>query len=330
MDGLQKKERGKQNPLSASEKRYLSSFIGENYTIGNQLGRSGQRSSAYLLTDCVGRRLALKIPNDPEQVDQWRISQEHANKNKEAYAGDYEGNIFIPKTITVGEIYLIEELAEGAEFTVKVYEKLPRNEQLRLAKDFAHFLNISHQRTITRWTRPVQLMAGKPLSDISGFWAPLLTETQRKNLNQSIIQHQNHDSNPVVLAFNDYRSQNVLYNPQKRQLSVIDFDCVRQQSVMHDFVPYAAASFGMSYRFLSDVVYNYNREPKKIPFDIDTRQVKNLHYLGIIHEMGRCAISRGLKGASSQGSLCQMLKLTDQLNKDMPLPDLSRAFDSYR
>ena len=60
------KECGESNPLSISERAHYEAQLKAKYVIGGQLGRSGQSTSAYLLTDEKGEHYALKIPNEIE------------------------------------------------------------------------------------------------------------------------------------------------------------------------------------------------------------------------------------------------------------------------
>ena len=156
------KKGGYKNPVTLEEQVYYSKQLHNMYQIGPQLGRSGQETSAYLLTDTAGKKFVLKIPNNRSHADRWLKQQKGAIEMRDAYVGDYSGPICIPKTIQIGKDFIVEELASGFELSEKVYNSLPRKQQQKLAKDLAEFLNYSHQRTFsgngptfnTTWTKP--------------------------------------------------------------------------------------------------------------------------------------------------------------------------------
>ena len=140
MNFTEKKD-GEKNPLSPEEIAYYNAALSGKYKIGKQLGRSGQSTSAYLLTDSSGKQFVLKLPNNEDNADRWMARQKNAIELKESYVGDYNGPICVPKTIQIGQDFILEELASGQEFSAKMYDSLSPKDQAKLAKDFAMFLN---------------------------------------------------------------------------------------------------------------------------------------------------------------------------------------------
>lgn len=118
------KQSGQKNPLTKEEKEYYESSLHGDYSIGKQLGISGQGTSTYLLTDKQGQHFVLKVPNDSEKCTDWLKGQEYAEKLRNQYIGEYQGAIHIPKIIQKGKDFIIEELAVGGEFLEGVYDKL--------------------------------------------------------------------------------------------------------------------------------------------------------------------------------------------------------------
>ena len=284
---------GNKNPLSPQEQAYYSEQLSNLYQIGSQLGRSGEDTSAYLLTDKSGKKFVLKIPNDPLKTQGWLKQQQLAIKNRDTYVGDYNGPICVPKTIKIGRDFVVEEFAAGTEFSEKVYDSLSGQQKKKLAQDFATFLNHSHQRTFsgngpafnTTWKSPT-------FDEIFNYFAEAMTPTEQKVAKN----YQNHfmkpTQEPQVLAFSDYRFQNMLWDSETQKLSIIDFGCTDKKSVYAEFTPFAASSYHSSYQFLLDVIQYYNKLPKKHPIHIDPRQVETNHIMGIYHEFGRCGIKR--------------------------------------
>ena len=260
---LAKKQGGSKNPLSLQEITYYSDALGGKYKIGAQLGRSGAETSAYLLTDSSGKQFVLKVPNNPDGKNKWLEKQQEAIEKKEAYVGDYQGPIFIPKTLLVGKDFIVEELAPGKEFSAKVYDSLSQKDKAKLAKDFAEFLNYSHQRTFQGNGSPLQL--GKlPLQSIFEYFQPELSVREKIAFLKAQQAFEAQQQDPQVLTFGDYRSQNMLWDDEKKQLSIIDFDCTGFESVYREFTPFAAASYHSSYQFLKDIITVYN--PNNILF----------------------------------------------------------------
>ena len=288
------KKIGEKNPLTTEEKAYYKSQLGGAYIIGKQLGISGQGTSTYLLTDKKGNRYALKIPNDPQKIKSWLEQQERAEELRNQYIGEYRGAIHIPKTIQKGKDFIIEELAEGKEFLERVYDKLTPSQKRRVAKDFAEFLNYSHQRTLTGKTSKMHPDQQDRISwqDTYNYFSLVLTEAEKKELQKEIQIYTQQKETLEILAFRDYRSQNLLWDDKKGCLSIIDFDCTKKASVYEEFIPYAAASSCLSYQFLRDVIKAYNECPKEHPLFIDLETVRNNYFVGIYHEYARCNIGK--------------------------------------
>lgn len=287
------KKTGDKNPLSTEEISYYKQQLGEEYTIGPQLGISGAGTSAYLVTDKSGTQFALKIPNNKEETQHWLENQKEAMARRDAYVGDYHGPIFVPKTTKVGSDFIVEELASGKEFSQKIYDSLSSKDKIKLAKDFAIFLNQSHQRTFQGIGTSLEL--SKPsLEQIFKYLEPALGLREKMAFFKYQNAFESQKQDPQVLTFGDYRSQNMFWDDDKKQLSIIDFDFTHPASVYREFTPDAASSYHGSYQFLKDVIDIYNRLPKKHPIHIDSERVRTNCMLGIYHEFGRCGINRQL------------------------------------
>ena len=290
---LQKKQPGDKNPLSAQEIEFYTKALSGQYQIGPQLGQSGSGTSAYLLMDSNGSCFVLKIPNDPTKTQDWIKEQQESIRKKEAYIGDYRGAIFVPKTIQVAPNFVVEELASGKEFSQKVYDSLSQKDKATVAKDFAIFLNHSHQRTFQGMGPALEL--SKPsLEQIFKYLEPALGLREKMAFFKCQKAFESQKQDPQVLTFGDYRSQNMFWDDNKKQLSIIDFDFTRPASVYREFTPDAASSYHGSYQFLKDVINIYNRLPKRHQIHIDLEKVRTNCMIGIYHEFGRCGINRKL------------------------------------
>ena len=124
------------------------------------------------------------------------------------------------------------------------------------------------------------------------YFEPVLTDDEKKELKKEIQNYNRQKEAPEVLAYRDYRSQNLLWDDKEKKLSIIDFDFTGNASVYEDFTPFAALSAGTSYQFLADAINAYNHAPKQNPLTVDLETVYCNFFIGIYHELARCNIGR--------------------------------------
>ena len=98
---------GKTRTLTKKEIEYYRQELGDEYVIGGQLGRSGEMTSAYLLTDKKGKYFVLKIPNNSEELEKWLDIQKRAKDRRDLYVGDYQGRINVPNTLKIGKDFVV-------------------------------------------------------------------------------------------------------------------------------------------------------------------------------------------------------------------------------
>ncbi len=307
---------GKKIALTKDQVQHYEDELNGQYILGEQVGRSGAMTCAYLLTDKTGKQFVLKIPKKIDELDVWHSAQKKSIDLRNAYVGDYQGRINVPKTIKIGLDYVVEELAEGEEFFASVYQKLSPIEKKKVAQDLGEFINYSHQRTLTDKTAKLYPNQQKRVSwqDTYNYFAPVLTEDEKKELRKEIQIHEEQKESPVVLAFRDYRYSNMLWDSKSKCLSVIDFDCTKNSSVYEEFTPAAAASAVISYQFWADVINAYNHSPKKYPISIDLETVRHNFFVGIYHEYARCNIGK----KSPQEVLPELRSDLKELSKLVP------------
>ena len=279
---LNTRKSGTQTPLSDSEKKYLSDLLGGKYKIGSPLGRSGASTSAFLITDATGKEFVLRIPNKPDDIEHWLETEKRQFANQEKYLAGYQGNISIPKTLEYRDFFTIQEKGAGEPFADYIYDGLSREKQLKLAQDFAAFLNHSHQKNANRaTTRPVSLDGGQDFTlneHVKSAYKSVMTPDEYKWFCGLLDEFNNRDTSDEFLtfAFNDFRYSNILYDTKSGQLSVIDFGACRDGSIYMDFVPASAGSYGISYKFLQDVINSYNM----FAYNFESGAVKE--------QLGRC------------------------------------------
>lgn len=280
---------GEKNELSDEEKIFFDSILGNKYTILQQLGRSGRSTSSYLLKDSSGKKYVIKVANNAND-EKWIISQKEAIAKREVYIEGYKGNVAVPSTIAIGDNYIIEPFL-GVELNHEIYEKLEMSNKSKIAKDLAGLLNFVHSKTVSYNKKPMIQYLHPPLKDIYKCFENNISDKQRVWMQKKIEEFEKMDSSDelTVLTHRDIRSQNLLYDEDTGKLALIDFETVECDNIYTDFVPSAAASFGIPYEFWNDMITEYNKISK---LKVDPNKIKILHEMGIFHEYGRCAIYR--------------------------------------
>lgn len=299
------KRSGRKNELGFLEKRIFTKKLKNEYKILNQLGRSGNRTSSYLLVDKHGNKFVLKVPNNKNDED-WLKSQQETIAKREVYLQDYEGDIAKPKTILIQDNMIIENYL-GVEFSKDVYNSLNSSEKAKLASDFANLLSHTHNRTMSKNKVNFTSFDKSPLEEIQEFLNIHLPNVQKVELENLVEDFNSRDTSDEfsTLVHADIRYQNLLYDENTKKLGLIDFECVHMDNVYNDFTPYCAASFGMDYKFLSDVIKEYN---KKANLKISPEKVKLFHKLGIFHEFGKVAKNSNFSEEKIKGITIPNLK----------------------
>lgn len=282
---------GQINNLSRAEKDEYELLLEHRFVIRDQIGISGARTTAFLMQDIEGQHFVLKIANKSEDVH-WIEDQKRSYENASAALCKYSGNMYIPKLLTAGDDYIVEEFA-GEEFTRGFYYTcLDENERRQSAIDLASLLVCLHENSMLSEPMPLDLLKDPPLHAIFDFMIGSMDQSKSSRFLDLINEFEKRDVHDEVsvLTHGDIRSQNILFNKNYNRLALIDFELLKTRNIYHDFVPFAAASYGCAYNFLWDTIDAYNSISSR--FRIDKGKVMMFHYLGILHEYGRCAMMR--------------------------------------
>ena len=290
---------GQKNELSENEKQKFYEKLNSKYEIYSQLGTSGARTSAYLMRDIRdinGEEFVLKIPND-ENDSAWIISQRNTFENCKKALSGYDGDVYIPNNINFYDMFTVEPYA-GTELTPDIYRALTEPDKNKIANDLAYFYYYLHTNNNISDVLPLEMFFGPALDEVFDYLQDSLDEKQRLFVSEKIKCFKSRDIKDEisVMTHADIRSQNILYNQQTKKLAVIDFEVLKARNIYHDFVPFAAASFGLPYELLFETVGKYNSLMAKTNIFISSEKVKLFHELGIIHEYGRVAISMKMTG----------------------------------
>lgn len=304
--------------LSDSQKKELKEVIGEDYVIGQQLGNAGSHTVAYELTNTKnGEKEVLLMPHSKTKMTQLELfkymeHQHKADKWRDYCAEGYDQTkgCFLPAT----KIYALPDGVcriipyAGCDLSEKVFSKLPQVERQSIAQKLAAWLNFVHQKSFVD-PNPINeefsryrvgdisssdnwgdFSDGTPFSQkVMETFGPYMAPLQQKEVKALITAYQKRDKSDevCVLTHGDLRFQNILYNADKKQLSVIDFEMASLTSVYRDFCPFCHS--GLTPEMVVQIVSAYNQLPKAHPIHIDPQKVKSFLLVAYLHELTRCA-----------------------------------------
>ncbi len=283
------KKSGVKNKLSNDEKKYFEKLLSNKYKVLGQLGRSGSRSSVYMLKGVNKEKYVMKISNSSDNTE-WIISQKEASCKINSIFDKYKGDVKIPKYVKIGKNFVVEKYL-GEELTYKLYDSLCDEEKDKIATDLAIFLCYLHQKDPQDSIGKLYQLDKPTLEEVYDYINNYLVEEKRNDLRKKIEMFNKRDKEDeiIVITHADIRSQNLLYDKQTKSLAVIDFELLSAKNIYHDFVPFAAASFNLPYQLLYKMIDYYNEISN---YKVDVSKVKLFHELGIIHEYVRCAMYR--------------------------------------
>lgn len=90
-----------------------------------------------------------------------------------------------------------------------------------------------------------------------------------------------------VLTHKDLRVNNLMFDQETEQLSVLDFEMAGTDNIYRDFVAYASAS-SMPWDYTRRLIAEYNAiQPRKYPLKINPVKVQNMLVYAIAHEHSR-------------------------------------------
>ena len=279
------------------------------FYIGQQLGRSGASTMAFDAKDKDGKRCVILIKasdNNAESPDAYMDRQKEAEEKKDFFISGYNGDIFIPKA-QVMDGYRIMPYA-GEDLTEAVYCKLSQSQKLKIAKEFAEFLNFVHQKSFEKKAELDKKISRTKIGEIDKIderepehnpdfclskllklFQPHTSEKEYEHLENLCNTYLNRDKTDekTVITHGDLRYQNVLYNQETQKLAIIDFELAKARSLYRDFCPTVFSKLPAD--FLKNVIYYYNEAPKKEPLYVNPEKIKLFWKINYLHEHLRCA-----------------------------------------
>ena len=214
---------------------------------------------------------------DPKKRKDFFEKRKRSENIRSFVAKDYRGETFLPE-IFEGYNEIILTPYAGQYFTDDLYYSMSAEEQKKLEKDLATFLNHMHQKAysndpflhnidyfdkLKKYMTPLSANLDKNLDEILETWknvADVRTLTQLKKL-VNVFKTRDKSDEKSVLIHNDMCSDNVLYDSQSKRLAVIDFEYARIGNVYDDFCHFGGLGFPR--KFITGVIREYNKLTKQ-------------------------------------------------------------------
>lgn len=239
-------------------------FLGEGYF------------SVTYLTHKDGRQVVIKYPRKGMSKERWQDEMDFAYEGLKSIE-NLNVPVFIPKILKKRSNYVIEEYASGEQLTSELYTSLTPEEQNKIARDIAVFLNEMHQShlLIEENVKPRTAFSDwrfdKNLEKITG--------SRMASLYQNVMSVYKLDfiGRTQSITHCDLRSENILYDKNAQKVSVIDFgQMVCGHDVYADFSPSIYKPLGLPWNLTKKIVEHYNKLEKKTPIFIDINLVRDM------------------------------------------------------
>ena len=259
--------------------------------------KTGAHSVVY--QDDKNPNIIIKEPrNEPDKYLQSQKYGFDAIARLKQSGNDY--GVGLPELVeiinTPEQKQIIEKKINGVIFDHNVYNSLDEQTKETLAIQMANFLNAMHQQQKPESPKEsikenyndnkYSINSARDIlrifeNQIPQHIAQLLIDAE-KYLNTSNIADE-----VYVNTHSDVHTYNIIYNPDNKQLTVIDFELSGLNNIYRDFVPHAAG-LSLNWDFLQRVIKYYNDIPnKKYQITINPEKVKNIIIYGVFAERAR-------------------------------------------
>lgn len=246
-----------------------------------------------------------------DELSTYINKQINAEKARKWCCDGYNGNVFIP-AVEINTCYRIMPYA-GKDLTEQIYSQIKPQEKLKIAKDFALYLNFVHQKSLKKadFLKPrSKTQIGK--MNLKDRWLgssnpefSLFSQVQKfkKHIGNAdyreletmlnIYSNRSKEDEICVLTHGDLRNQNVLYNSRTKRLAIIDYEVSGVSDIYKDFCPYCFSNLPLE--FLKDTICFYNQISSKEekPLHIDIEKAKLFWQVAQFCELARCTQETG-------------------------------------
>lgn len=177
----------------------------------------------------------------------------------------------------------------------KLWDSLTEEQKSKVAKQMATFLVAMHSTgDIKPAEKSIKTMFDKSklhnsATDIINAYEGAMPQ---RLANKLLDAEQYLESTDVsdefhVLTHKDLRVNNLMFDQETGQLSVLDFEMAGTDNIYRDFVAYASSS-SMPWDYTRRVIAEYNAiQPRKYPLKINPEKVQNMLLYAIAHECSR-------------------------------------------
>lgn len=190
-----------------------------------------------------------------------------------------------------------EQRINGQTFDLdgKLWNNLTEEQKNNIAKQMAAFLVAMHSTgEIKTADKSIKTMFDKSklhnsaTDIINAYEGAMPQRLSNKLLNaEQYLESTDISDEFHVLTHKDLRVNNLMFDHETGQLSVLDFEMAGTDNIYRDFVAYASGS-SMPWDYTRRVIAEYNAiTPKKYPLKINPEKVQNMLLYAIMHEYSR-------------------------------------------
>lgn len=261
------------------------------------IGR-GAMSSVYispLEPDVVIKKSNTK--DGGRYLDQQRVGYSVVERIKNS---GYDVGVTLPTLIDItdkdGMAIIKEQRMKGVTFDGdgNLWASLDEHKKQHISRQMATFLVAMHSTgDITPADKSIKTMFDQSkihsATDIINAFDGAMPKTLADKLSKAEQYLESTDISDEfhVLTHGDLRVNNLMYDPENGNLSVIDFEMAKHDNVYRDFVAIASAS-AMPWDCTRRVITEYNAiQKKRYPLKINPEKVQNMLLYAVMHEFAR-------------------------------------------
>ncbi len=216
----------------------------------------------------------------------------------------YSGKLNLPTRTFYQEGYILAPYA-GEQLDESLYSTLSPLTQQRVQQEFAEFLNYSHQKSLEspkglsnipehenigkKASSFLDVNIAQNLDKVVQAFSPFASESLKKHMKSIVDKMKTRDTSDeiCVLVHNDLCPENVLYDSDKKRLSIIDYEYSFVGNIYNDFCHFGGPVFPKD--FLSGVVDKYNvlTQKSKHPCPISMEKLDLFMKAAILNNQAR-------------------------------------------
>lgn len=250
-NGLESEYIEKRSSLDSFERveDIVRTLNGEYTLVSDTLCGRGAHTIVYPLLGKDGKRYVLKISKQEENTPKFMEEKIHTNNLlKEIFCG-YTGEVEVPFVEKFGEDYVIEKCMGGSSL-LKCYHELPEEEKREIGEKIAQFILYLSEKGLT--------------GNLKEYTSIYDNEKQKDILKNYFINNRSELAERFekrdiadeieTWALVDLHLDNIMYDKETKQLSVIDLDGIRKDCIYRNFLPKSISCQDGLYDFMNMVI----------------------------------------------------------------------------